>query len=158
MEPAGLPDSYWWRQGTEGDRALLLTFARITYRELFPQDPKLDGLSATVRSYFGAATPLWWVHCPVSERSDPVGLLWLGAATDPASGERYWQVLLLYVCPNYRRQGIGTALVRQAEAVARARGDRRVGLQVLSDNQPALGLYKKLGYRPQALQLMREIS
>jgi GNAT superfamily N-acetyltransferase len=46
-----------------------------------------------------------------------------------------------------RGEGIGGQLMRAAEENARARGVKRLWLEVLVQNEPAIGLYEKLGYR-----------
>ena len=58
--------------------------------------------------------------------------------------------------PDHRKQGMGSALVQNAEQWAAQRGDRKISLQVFMNNQPALNLYQKLGYQPQSL-LMQKI-
>ncbi|MGL4502998.1 MAG: GNAT family N-acetyltransferase, partial [Planktothrix sp.] len=82
--------------------------------------------------------------------------LWLGNAIDLADGERTAHVFLLYVAPEHRKRGIGSALMVHAQQWATGRGDRKISLQVFTNNQPALNLYQKLGYQPQSL-LMRKI-
>lgn len=53
-----------------------------------------------------------------------------------------------------RGEGIGEQLMRAAEENARARGVKRLWLEVLVQNEPAIGLYEKLGYmRIRALEL-----
>jgi len=47
----------------------------------------------------------------------------------------------------YRRKGVATALIREAERVARAKGCTQIGLGVGStDNPEAKRLYEHLGY------------
>ena len=46
-----------------------------------------------------------------------------------------------------RGEGIGKELMRAAEENARARAVKRLWLEVLVQNEPAIGLYEKLGYR-----------
>jgi len=46
-----------------------------------------------------------------------------------------------------RGRGIGEALVRAIERVARAHGCRRLRLEVRQDNAGAIRLYERLGYR-----------
>jgi ribosomal protein S18 acetylase RimI-like enzyme len=52
----------------------------------------------------------------------------------------------LYVRPNFRGQGIGTALLKRCEATARGRGFAAIGLSVGADNDHARELYRRLGY------------
>jgi ribosomal protein S18 acetylase RimI-like enzyme len=53
-----------------------------------------------------------------------------------------------------RGEGIGEQLMRAAEENARARGVKRLWLEVLVQNEPAIGLYEKLGYeRVRVLEL-----
>jgi ribosomal protein S18 acetylase RimI-like enzyme len=52
----------------------------------------------------------------------------------------------LSVAVAHRRSGIGTTLMRQAQAHADQRGFRVLGLAVAIDNEPARRLYAKEGY------------
>ncbi|MFE2014255.1 GNAT family N-acetyltransferase [Streptomyces sp. NPDC059491] len=54
----------------------------------------------------------------------------------------------LDVAAELRGRGIGTALVRAAEELARARGRTALGLGVAHDNTRAAALYARLGYEP----------
>lgn len=49
--------------------------------------------------------------------------------------------------PNYRSQGIGTAMLHLCEHAARARGAAAIGLGVATTNPRARALYERLGYR-----------
>ena len=51
----------------------------------------------------------------------------------------------------YRSQGIGTALMDEAERLTRVRGYERVSIGVGLDNGRALALYKRLGYEETGL-------
>lgn len=164
-----VPAGYWLCQGSNLDRALLLKFLRRTYAELQPEGD-FSHLSATVDQYFSADTPLWWVEQDAPQqdaglpslwgnqpRRTKVACLWLGNAVDQLRGDRHTHVFLLYVALDHRRQGIGTALMKQAEVWARARGDRKIGLQVFQRNQPALNLYQSLGYTPESLWMSKDL-
>lgn len=143
-----------------------MKFLQLSYHELFPEQDDFSHLEATVQQYFSSATPLWWVDVnsgsledlPVVTPSQTVACLWLGNAIDQLKGDRHSHIFLLYVRQEYRRQGIGSALMRYAEDWARARGDRQIGLQVFQSNQPALTLYQQLGYQTQSLWMVKSLS
>ncbi len=58
------------------------------------------------------------------------------------------ELLLCAVAPSSRRQGLAAALVEAAIAEARARGARRMVLEVRESNHPARRLYHRLGFLP----------
>lgn len=55
--------------------------------------------------------------------------------------------LALFVHPEYRRAGIGSALLRTLLGRGRAAGVERVWLSVQRTNRPAVHLYRKVGFR-----------
>lgn len=63
----------------------------------------------------------------------------------------------LFVREAHRGQGIGRALIAEAERLARARGVARILLGVLPGN-PAEALYRRLGYRTYALELAKNLG
>lgn len=154
---------YCIRAGSGLDRALLVKFMQRTYQELF-QKQDFSHLARTVEQYFSKATPLWWVELASArlallphESRQPVACLWVGNAVDQVRGDRHTHIFLLYVMPEHRRRGIGTALMRYIEDWARTRGDRQIGLQVFQSNQPALNLYNQLGYQTQSLCMVKSL-
>jgi len=63
------------------------------------------------------------------------------------SGEMFWDWLhigTLWVHPDFRGQDLGTTLMQQAEAAARAQGITKIHLETTSFQ--ALGFYLKCGY------------
>ncbi len=54
----------------------------------------------------------------------------------------------LYVRPEWRGKGIGTALLRRIAAIARERDCGRLEWEVLDWNEPSIGFYKSLGAVP----------
>jgi ribosomal protein S18 acetylase RimI-like enzyme len=159
---------YQLRVGTKRERESLLKFLQLSYQELFPEQQDFSHLSLTVKQYFSRETPLWWVEPAVADVSgdsvvpsspnEPIACLWMGNAIDQIWGDRNAHVFLLYVMPEHRRRGIGSALMRHAEDWARARGDRQIGLQVFQYNQPATNLYRQLGYQTQSLLMTKPLS
>lgn len=156
--------------GSSLDRALLVKVMQLTYKELHPQQ-SVSHLTRTVDQYLSMDTPLWWVHLKEGSSTSPklpfsgtgtvrspVGCLWLGDAIDQIEGDRHAYIFLLYVAPDHRRQGIGRALMCRAEAWAKERGDRKISLQVFSDNQPALDMYDQLGYKSQSFWMTKRLE
>jgi ribosomal protein S18 acetylase RimI-like enzyme len=79
----------------------------------------------------------------VAEEGEPVGLV----AGVPH--EVHPDVLYLYsmwVKPEFRRRGVGEALVRDVVAWAREQGWARVQLRVFQGNETARRLYARLGF------------
>ena len=68
---------------------------------------------------------------------------------------RYGQIDDLFVCPEARRQGVGQALIRAAEAWARQSGVDSVELVVWEFNEPAHRLYRAHGYSTQFRRMRR---
>jgi len=160
---ATLPSAYRVCLGSPLDRALLLKFAHRAYREIEPERSS-GSLPAMIDRYLSRSTPIWWLEIcdhaasasldsaaiasPIPRRSapqNPIACLWLGSAVSTDDEPRA-HVLLIYVAPEHRRQGLATYLLEQAETWAKQHGDRGIGLQVMTHNQAAIALYDKLGY------------
>ncbi len=172
--PNQLLPGYNIRLGSSLDRALLVKFMQRSYQDIFPL-ADFSHLAQTVEQYFSSKTPLWWVEEAEGEEEaeeaegekkifspssplSPVACLWVGNAIDQVTGNRHAHIFLLYVLPEYRRRGIGTALMKYVENWAIQRGDRQLGLQVFQSNQPALNLYHQLGYQTQSLWMVKSLS
>ena len=157
-----LPPGYQLRSGSSLDRAMLVKFMQKTYQEFYPQRD-FSHLAQTVEQYLSKDTPLWWVEFLDSEAgslqsSKAIASLWLGNAVDQLKGSRHTHIFLLYVAPEHRRKGIGTALMHHAEDWARARSDRQISLQVFLSNQPAVNLYQQLGYQTESLLMVKSLQ
>ncbi|MGK7927301.1 MAG: GNAT family N-acetyltransferase [Spirulina sp.] len=129
----------------------------LTYQELFPEQETFSHLSQTVDRYFSPETSLYWVISVTSSPTRKVACLWMGNGIDQVSGDRYSYIFLLYVHPEHRRRGIGSALLQFAHTLARERGDRQIGLHVFSRNRPAVNLYERLGYEAQSLLMVKKL-
>ncbi|MEO0455639.1 MAG: GNAT family N-acetyltransferase [Cyanobacteria bacterium P01_A01_bin.114] len=157
---------YRLRQGSDLDHLKLLDCMQCAYRELGAT--RFDQLEATVRQTLSEATQLWWVEsddAPARPRvgfvnavPGSVGCLWLGSAIDQSTGQRQAYVFLVYIAPEHRRRGLGTALMQYGQSWAQRQGYQQVGLQVFERNQSALNLYQKLGYQPQAIWMVKELN
>ena len=70
----------------------------------------------------------------------------LSISRDPHPASRHVADLGLMVAAEARRQGVGSALLEQAVAWARASGIRKVELHVFPHNEAAILLYEKFGF------------
>lgn len=57
----------------------------------------------------------------------------------------------IVVLPEYRRQGVGQAMLGAAEAEARERGCCKLTLEILSGNTRAMASYARFGFEPYTL-------
>jgi GNAT superfamily N-acetyltransferase len=57
-----------------------------------------------------------------------------------------------------RGRGVGTALLEAGERWARARGYRMLTLNVFLDNTRARALYEELGFRPETVRHVKDLS
>jgi ribosomal protein S18 acetylase RimI-like enzyme len=63
----------------------------------------------------------------------------------------------IFVRPEHRRRGVGTALMAEVEIFVRARGARELRLGVLDRNENARALYRGLGFRDYARVLTKPL-
>lgn len=71
--------------------------------------------------------------------------LLVGTAMAGYDGHRGW-VYYLAVDPAYRRNGIGTALMKKAEGLLAQMSCSKLNLQIRVDNSDLQAFYEKLGY------------
>jgi RimJ/RimL family protein N-acetyltransferase len=87
-------------------------------------------------------------HAAVFVAETPEGIVGrLSIARDAHPASYHVADLGLMVAGGYRRRGIGSALMREAERWARSAGVRKLELHVFPHNEPAIALYRKLGFR-----------
>ena len=157
------PQGYHLVQGSSLDRARLVATMGNAYAELGAT--QLGHLTKTVELYLASPSTLWWLEKSGSParvgftatQPDTLGCLWLGPSINQLTGELQAYIYLVYVAPQYRRQGLGRKLMKHAKQWASAQGYSQLSLQVFIKNVPALKLYKSLGYQTQATLLTLEV-
>lgn len=92
------------------------------------------------------------------EADDPVGFV--GFAIDHGGYERdrtRGTVSNLFVVPDRRGEGIGSALLRAAERALEEAGADSVALEALTDNERARKFYDEQGYEPHRVELRKSL-
>jgi len=110
---------------------------RLLWRGAFPDDPPWNAAELAIPAKLKIQPDLFLV---ATDRSSVVGAIMAGY-----DGHRGW-LYALAVLQSHRRQGIGTALVREAETRLSAMGCTKINLQVRSSNSAVVSFYRSLGY------------
>jgi len=117
-----------------------------------PMAPTLEGVPQAMRERFtsGMATPVGqpgWRHAWIAldAAGSIAGHVDLRARPEPACAHR--TLLGMGVRHDQRRAGLGTRLLQEALAWARATGFAWVDLEVLSQNHKARALYARTGFQ-----------
>ena len=101
----------------------------------------------------GTAGQLLW---RLVANGQPVGWLWLAIPGQQGDPDMAW-VNVVEVDEAFRGRGYGREAMLLAEAEARARGMRSVGLNVHGSNTVARSLYEGLGYQVTAQQMKKPL-
>jgi ribosomal protein S18 acetylase RimI-like enzyme len=113
----------------EGTKAL--------WRETFPDDPPWNAAEVAIPAKLAIQPDLFLVAV---HQDNVVGSILAGY-----DGHRGW-LYALAVLNDYRRRGIGSALVHEAESRLQAMGCGKINLQVRTSNAAVISFYERLGY------------
>jgi ribosomal protein S18 acetylase RimI-like enzyme len=83
------------------------------------------------------------------EQALPTGFTQLYPKYSSVGATKNWILNDLYVDHNYRKQGIGEALIKTAMNFAKAEGATFVQLETAVDNYTAQSLYETIGFKKQ---------
>jgi ribosomal protein S18 acetylase RimI-like enzyme len=108
------------------------------WRTCFPEDPPRNAAAAVIPRKATVQPELFLVA--ENGAGDLAGTVMAGF-----DGHRGW-LHKVAVAPPFRRHGVATALIREAERRLAALGCDKVNLQVRAGNEAVLGLYRALGY------------
>ena len=107
------------------------------WREAFPNDPPRNRAAQSVPAKLAMNDDLLFV----AVEGDAV----IGSIMAGYDGHRGW-LYSVAVRQSAKRRGIGTALVKTAEAALRRLGCCKINLQVRSTNAAVIEFYKELGF------------
>jgi ribosomal protein S18 acetylase RimI-like enzyme len=108
------------------------------WREVFPDSPAWNHPETDIQRKLAVQRDLFLV----AMLDDEI----VGTAMAGYDGHRGW-VYYVVVSPRHRRQGIGTALMRQVERGLAGIGCPKLNLQVRASNRDVVDFYEKLGYQ-----------
>lgn len=111
------------------------------WREVFPGSPSWNHPETDIQRKLSVQRELFLV---ATVGSDVVGTAMAGY-----DGHRGW-VYYVAVSPGHRRQGIGTALMRDVEQRLSSMGCPKLNLQVRASNEEVVAFYMHLGYQVEA--------
>jgi len=110
---------------------------KALWQQAFPDDPPWNAAEVAVPAKLAVQPELFLVALD--------GELVVGSIMAGYDGHRGW-LYAVAVLNSRCRQGVGTALVRAAEARLRSIGCSKINLQVRSTNATAVEFYRQLGY------------
>ncbi len=110
---------------------------KTLWQEAFPDDPPWNKAEVAVPAKFAVQPELFLVALD--------GDVAIGSIMAGYDGHRGW-LYALAVLNSRRRQGVGAALVREAEERLRSMGCSKINLQVRTTNAIVIEFYKRLGY------------
>ncbi len=131
------------RRATAADAAQILEF--IQALAAFERAP--DAVTATkeglIRDGFG---PNPFFYCLIADfGGQPAGFAFYFFNYSTWVGRPGIYVEDLFVLPEFRRRGIGRALLKQVAAIALEKGCQRLQWEVLDWNTPAIDFYRTMG-------------
>lgn len=121
----------------------LLQLGRISMRE------RLDAIFE--QAYCHPEKKIWLAETTEQTRA---GMVWIQPSFHPVTELADYLVLNLAVKADFRGHGLGERLLETARAHAESRGVRRMRLFVAAANEPAVALYRKLGYLDQTREML----
>jgi ribosomal protein S18 acetylase RimI-like enzyme len=121
------------RPYTESDEAGVVAL----WREVFPNAPAHNDPRTDIHRKLSVQPELFLLATAGSEV--------VGTAMAGYDGHRGW-VYYVAVSPRFRRQGIGTALMKRAEEDLARLGCPKVNLQIRASNEAVVSFYRAVGY------------
>jgi len=120
---------------------------RALWRQAFPDNPQwnMGEIAAT------AKLPAWADLFFIAQDAEEV----VGSIMAGFDGHQGW-LYAVAVLRSHRRQRLGSALVREAEARLAAMGCVKCGLQIGLANREVVGFYSSLGYAIEACVSMEK--
>ena len=120
------------------------------YREFYLQPPNLSLAESFIKERLGKNESVIFVAFEVENgHRIPAGFTQLYPKYSSMRASKNWILNDLYVDSNYRKRGIGEALIKTAMHFAKSEGATFVQLETAVDNYNAQSLYEAIGFEKQ---------
>lgn len=86
-----------------------------------------------------------------------LGYVNVRGSADEIANERCGYIALLAVVAEAEGEGVGQALVEEAENWTKQQGFRRLSLDVFASNHRGLRFYEKAGFRPETIRVVKRL-
>lgn len=117
----------------------------------------VEGEARTLRAFFDRPdAPETLLVADTGGRSS--GFVFLEEQQDYFTLETHGHIGILVVALEAEGRGVGAALMRAAEAWARARGHRTLTLNVFDGNRRARAMYEHFEFRPDTVKYMKTLN
>ena len=120
-----------------------------------PAQEIVEGERRTLQGFFAAPPVAASLLIAESEQGEGLGFVYLERMQDYFTSEAHGHVGILVVTEAAAGGGVGSALMRAAEAWAREQGYRKLTLTVFARNEAARQVYDHLGYAPETLRYVK---
>jgi ribosomal protein S18 acetylase RimI-like enzyme len=128
------------------DESQLVTGLFDKYRVFYKKPSDIALAEAFIDERLGKNESVIFV---AMEQALPTGFTQLYPKYSSVSATKNWILNDLYVDHNYRKQGIGEALIKTAMDFAKTEGATFVQLETAVDNYTAQRLYEAIGFKKQ---------
>jgi len=117
------------------------------YRQFYGQDADLEGARSFLHDRIGNLESVVYFALGAREgREFPLGFVQLYPSFSTVSMQRVWNLNDLYVTPEFRRHGVGRALIEKARQLAVATDAKGLVLSTAHDNHESQALYHQTGF------------
>lgn len=128
----------------------LVTSLFNKYREFYKQPSNLSLAESFIKERLGKNESVIFVAFEVENGHHiPAGFTQLYPKYSSMRVSKNWILNDLYVDSNYRKRGIGEALIKAATHFAKSEGATFVQLETAVDNYTAQSLYEAIGFEKQ---------
>jgi ribosomal protein S18 acetylase RimI-like enzyme len=115
-----------------------------TYRQFYEQEPDLNLATEFIRARMQANESV--ILMALNASNEPVGFCQLYPSFCSVEAKPIYVLYDLFVAPEGRRGGVGTALLQVAQDQARTDGKARLDLTTAKTNAAAQAAYEALGW------------